>query len=117
MTPLKPYLIRSIYEWIVDNQLTPHLLVNAEDSTAVLPEDFIELPSFDEVSNSKEKFCDMQNLFTNNKNLAQKIDNRYILQYKFPNYTSEDLVDLELTIRFDYATMVRFGQAVEPANF
>lgn len=42
MTPLKPYLIRSIYEWIVDNQLTPHLLVNAEDSSAVLPEDFIE---------------------------------------------------------------------------
>ncbi len=42
MTPLKPYLIRSIYEWIVDNQLTPHLLVNAEDTNAVLPEEFIE---------------------------------------------------------------------------
>lgn len=42
MTPLKPYLIRSIYEWIVDNQLTPHLLVNAEYPGVVLPTDFIE---------------------------------------------------------------------------
>ncbi len=42
MTPLKPYLIRSIYEWIIDNSLTPHLLVNAEESETVLPERFIE---------------------------------------------------------------------------
>jgi stringent starvation protein B len=42
MTPLKPYLIRSIYEWIIDNKLTPHLLVNAENSRAVLPQQFIE---------------------------------------------------------------------------
>ncbi len=42
MTSLKPYLIRSIYEWILDNSLTPHLLVNAEDNDAILPEDLIE---------------------------------------------------------------------------
>ncbi|MFA5985266.1 MAG: ClpXP protease specificity-enhancing factor [Methylococcaceae bacterium] len=42
MTPLKPYLIRSIYEWIIDNDLTPHLLVNAEEGDAVLPKEFIE---------------------------------------------------------------------------
>ena len=42
MTSLKPYLIRSIYEWIVDNNLTPHLLVDAEDVDAVLPQAFIE---------------------------------------------------------------------------
>ena len=42
MTPLKPYLIRSIYEWIVDNDLTPHLLVDAENSHAILPQQFIE---------------------------------------------------------------------------
>lgn len=42
MTSLKPYLIRSIYEWIIDNQLTPHLLVDAENTDAILPEDFIE---------------------------------------------------------------------------
>ena len=42
MTSLKPYLLRSIYEWIVDNDLTPHLLVDAENSSAVLPQQFIE---------------------------------------------------------------------------
>ncbi len=42
MTPLKPYLIRSIYEWITDNQLTPHLLVNAEYPGVTLPGEFVE---------------------------------------------------------------------------
>lgn len=42
MTSLKPYLIRSIYEWIVDNDLTPHLLVDATHPDALLPEAFIE---------------------------------------------------------------------------
>lgn len=42
MTPLKPYLIRSIYEWITDNHLTPHLLVNAEYPGVNLPMDFVE---------------------------------------------------------------------------
>ncbi len=42
MTSLKPYLIRSIYEWIIDNELTPYLLVNAENSRAVLPQKLIE---------------------------------------------------------------------------
>jgi stringent starvation protein B len=42
MTHLKPYLIRSIYEWILDNHLTPYLLVDAENGNAVLPNQFIE---------------------------------------------------------------------------
>jgi stringent starvation protein B len=42
MTPLKPYLIRSVYEWIVDNDLTPHLLVNAETNKGNLPTNYIE---------------------------------------------------------------------------
>ena len=42
MSSLKPYLIRAIYEWILDNNLTPHLLIDADHPDAVLPEDFIE---------------------------------------------------------------------------
>lgn len=42
MTPLKPYLIRSIHEWIIDNQLTPHLLVDAENHESLVPQDFVE---------------------------------------------------------------------------
>lgn len=52
---------------------------------------FILLPSHEEVLRSKEKFCDMQNLFSNWNNLAQKTDTFYILQYKSQEYTSEDL--------------------------
>jgi stringent starvation protein B len=42
MTPLKPYLIRSIYEWIVENNCTPHLLVNAHYLGVEVPTDFVE---------------------------------------------------------------------------
>ncbi len=55
------------------------------------PEGFAELPSYGEVSNSKEKFCSMQNMLSNRKNLAQRIDNRYIIQHKSPVYTSKEL--------------------------
>jgi stringent starvation protein B len=30
VTPSRPYLIRAVYQWLLDNALTPHLLVNAE---------------------------------------------------------------------------------------
>ena len=56
-----------------------------------VPENFIVLPSYEEVINSKERFCDMQVMFSVNKNLAQKIDTRYVLQFKYPCYTSKDL--------------------------
>lgn len=29
MTSQRPYLLRALYEWIVDNGMTPHILVNA----------------------------------------------------------------------------------------
>ena len=41
MNSLKPYLIRAIFEWIVENSLTPHLLVATENTGAVVPETFI----------------------------------------------------------------------------
>jgi len=54
-------------------------------------EKFIELPSHEQVLESKESFCDMQNLFSNNMNLAEKVTDRYVLQYTSPKYTSSDL--------------------------
>lgn len=35
LSPTRPYLARAIYEWICDNQLTPHLLVNATHPQAM----------------------------------------------------------------------------------
>ena len=37
MTPRRPYLVRAIYEWIIDNDLTPHVLVNAEHAGVEVP--------------------------------------------------------------------------------
>ncbi|MEX0385503.1 ClpXP protease specificity-enhancing factor [Spiribacter onubensis] len=42
MTPSRPYLIRGLYEWIVDNGLTPHLLVNAEGEGVEAPLEFAD---------------------------------------------------------------------------
>lgn len=42
MTPLKPYLIRAIYDWIVDNNCTPYLLVNAAAKDVVVPTQYVE---------------------------------------------------------------------------
>jgi len=42
MTPSRPYLIRALYEWIIDNGLTPYILVNAEDEQVVVPRQFVE---------------------------------------------------------------------------
>lgn len=41
MTSSRPYLIRSIYDWIVDNALTPYILVNAEYPGVEIPQEFV----------------------------------------------------------------------------
>ncbi len=42
MTLLKPYLVRAIYDWIVDNNFTPYLLINAEVENAVVPRQYVQ---------------------------------------------------------------------------
>lgn len=42
LSPTRPYLARAIYEWICDNQLTPHLLVNATHPQTIVPEQFVQ---------------------------------------------------------------------------
>ncbi len=41
MTPKRPYLLRALYEWIVDNDLTPHLVVDATIVGTVVPQNFV----------------------------------------------------------------------------
>lgn len=41
MTSNKPYFIRAIFDWIVDNELTPYLLVNAEYQGVEVPQEFV----------------------------------------------------------------------------
>ena len=42
MTSSRPYLLRALNEWIVDNQLTPHIVCDAHAEGAVLPMQFVE---------------------------------------------------------------------------
>ena len=37
MTPSRPYLIRAVYQWLLDNGLTPHLLIDAEQPGVRVP--------------------------------------------------------------------------------
>ena len=42
MTTNRPYLLRALYEWIADNGLTPHILVDAEVNGVDVPEHAIQ---------------------------------------------------------------------------
>ncbi len=42
MTPNRPYLIRALYDWLVDNGMTPHLLVDANSEGVVVPTQFVQ---------------------------------------------------------------------------
>jgi stringent starvation protein B len=42
MTSNQPYLLRAFYDWIVDNDLTPHLVVDATISGVQVPQEHIK---------------------------------------------------------------------------
>ncbi|MDT0633861.1 ClpXP protease specificity-enhancing factor [Spectribacter hydrogenoxidans] len=41
VTSRRPYLIRAIYDWVLDNGLTPHLLVAADAPGVEVPGEFV----------------------------------------------------------------------------
>lgn len=41
-TSSQPYLLRAIYQWIIDNDLTPYMLVDASINDVVVPRQYIE---------------------------------------------------------------------------
>ncbi|KPJ87536.1 MAG: peptidase [Gammaproteobacteria bacterium SG8_11] len=41
MTSSRPYLLRAIYEWIVDNNMTPYLLVDATADAVQVPTEHV----------------------------------------------------------------------------
>ena len=56
-----------------------------------LPDDFVEIPSYEEVVADGELFGKAQAFFSNREKLAQKHANRYVLQHPMPDYRQEDL--------------------------
>lgn len=42
MNSSRPYLLRAIYEWVIDNQLTPYIVVDAVVPAVEVPQRFVE---------------------------------------------------------------------------
>lgn len=42
MTPSRPYLLRAFYEWIVDNTMTPYIVVMADLPGVDVPREYVE---------------------------------------------------------------------------
>ncbi len=41
MTPSRPYLVRALYEWILDNDDAPYLVIDATIHNVMVPEQFV----------------------------------------------------------------------------
>ncbi len=86
------------------------------EGTCILSKDldatFELIPSFKEVTEDKKKFCDMQMKFSNTKNLAQEYTNSYVLQFKYPEYTTKDLdwiYSLEFSRKLHPKSLLKMG--------
>lgn len=42
MTSSRPYLVRAMYQWIVDNGMTPHILVDAQSENCIVPQSLVK---------------------------------------------------------------------------
>ncbi|MBN9288461.1 MAG: ClpXP protease specificity-enhancing factor [Gammaproteobacteria bacterium 39-13] len=42
MNSSRPYLLRAFYEWIVDNNATPYIVVNADMPDVSVPRDYVD---------------------------------------------------------------------------
>lgn len=42
MNSSRPYLVRAFFEWILDNELTPYLVINTQDEAVEVPKAYIE---------------------------------------------------------------------------
>lgn len=86
--------------------------------TKHLPDNAELLPDFELVCNedfeSKKNFCKMQMQFSMDKALAQKYDKKYVVQYKYPIYTTEDL---DYYYSFDYKRNIPAGAQLDLARF
>ncbi|MEM0953521.1 MAG: ClpXP protease specificity-enhancing factor [Pseudomonadota bacterium] len=42
MSPSRPYVMRALYEWILDNDCTPYVLVDAEQTGVDVPRQYVK---------------------------------------------------------------------------
>lgn len=42
ITPTRPYMVRALYQWIEDNELTPYLMVDATADNVQIPREHVQ---------------------------------------------------------------------------
>ena len=42
MTPSRPYLVRAMYEWLVDNNATPYIVIDAMNTYSRVPQQHVK---------------------------------------------------------------------------
>lgn len=42
LTPTRPYMVRAIFEWLEDNNLTPHIMVDATQPNVTVPVEYVQ---------------------------------------------------------------------------
>lgn len=42
MTPSRPYFVRAVYEWLTDNNMTPHVLIDALCVGTQVPQQYVQ---------------------------------------------------------------------------
>ncbi|WP_201532867.1 ClpXP protease specificity-enhancing factor [Psychrobacter ciconiae] len=42
LTPTRPYMVRALYQWIEDNELTPYLMVDATAKNVQVPKQYVQ---------------------------------------------------------------------------
>ena len=42
ITPTRPYMVRAIFEWLEDNNLTPHIMVDTTQPNVTVPVEYVQ---------------------------------------------------------------------------
>lgn len=42
LTPTRPYMVRAIFEWLEDNNLTPHIMVDTTQPNVTVPIEYVQ---------------------------------------------------------------------------
>mgnify|MGYP002664683697 FL=1 len=42
LTPTRPYMVRAIFEWLEDNNLTPHIMVETTQPNVTVPVEYVQ---------------------------------------------------------------------------
>ena len=42
LTPARPYMVRAIFEWLEDNNLTPHIMVDTTQPNVTVPVEYVQ---------------------------------------------------------------------------